>query len=240
MSQNITTVPIYDVQQAETIMYILNQTKMKAIACSAKQFQKLINLKSQGNLPHLNIVILFSNVNEDLKADAIGKGLSIYTLEEVANLCQDPVEHPPRPSSIYTICYTSGTTGMSKGAMISHSNLIATIAGAYAAGFEFKSDDSHLSYLPLAHMLERMVSQMIICFGGSMGFYSGDVNSIRDDLVALKPTIFVSVPRLYNRFYDLIIKQFNSLTGIKRFLTDRAITVKTASYHADGSLSNKL
>mmetsp|Transcript_19948 Transcript_19948/g.19985 ORF Transcript_19948/g.19985 Transcript_19948/m.19985 type:complete len:223 (-) Transcript_19948:1085-1753(-) len=182
MSQNITIVPIYEVQQPDTIRFIVNQTQMKAVVCSVMQLEKLMSIKADGSLPSVRIIIVFPEVTEEIKARGVSIGVDVYSLQEVANLSQEIVESPPKQSDVYTICYTSGTTGRSKGAVITHSNVIATIAGISASGFLFNSNDSHLSYLPLAHMLERLITQMIIFYGANIGFYSGDVNNIKDDL----------------------------------------------------------
>lgn len=68
-----------------------------------------------------------------------------------------------------------------------------------------------LSYLPLPHVLERELLYVILYAGGAIVYYSGDVQKIKDDLALVKPTVFVSVPRLYSRFYDAIKKKFSEL-----------------------------
>ena len=82
--------------------------------------------------------------------------------------------NPPNSEDIATICYTSGTTGLPKGVMLTHGNLIADAAGCMASGIiELFADDVHLSYLPLAHMFERLISLLIISAGARVGFFRG-------------------------------------------------------------------
>jgi len=81
------------------------------------------------------------------------------------------------------------------------------------------SKDIHLSYLPLAHIYERIAFWGIFSLGASVGLFNGEVSKIKDDLDKLKPTLLISVPRLYNRYADLIKMKFEKKSGIKGELT---------------------
>ena len=72
------------------------------------------------------------------------------------------------------------------------------------SNFSLSNEDVHISYLPLAHMMERICQAMVFMNGGKIGFYRGDVKLLIEDIQALKPTMFVSVPRLLNRVYDKV------------------------------------
>lgn len=140
------------------------------------------------------------------------------------------LEYPKLASStLSTISYTSGTTGDPKGVMLSHLNITSVIGAMQASEVKFYPDDVHLSYLPLAHVFERILSYASLMAGVSIGYYSGDVLKLKADLASLKPTIFGSVPRLYNRFYDLMKAQFESFTGAKAALVNTAISTKIAN-----------
>jgi long-chain acyl-CoA synthetase len=237
MSQSITSVPMYDVQQADTIDMIANQTNMKAIFCTAALSKNLIKIKSEGLIKTIDIVIIFDEKTSELSAQAEQVGLTLYTLKEVASLeTKHGKERPPHPESWFTICYTSGTTGKSKGAIITHANMVATISGVLAGGLDLVFSDVYLSYLPLAHMFDRACVHACLSVGAAVGFFSGEIMKLKDDLAALKPTIFISVPRLFCRFHDTIQQTFTSASGAKGALIRKALASKREAYAKDGTV----
>jgi len=142
-----------------------------------------------------------------------------------------PAPHaPPKPDDLAFICYTSGTTGMPKGAMILHRNIIADASSAVTLELGLTQTDVHLSYLPLAHIFERLVQCALFMLGASVGFYHGNTLELTDDLQALRPTLFPSVPRLYNKIYDKIMAGAQA-GGIKTFLFNKAFASK--EYYLD-------
>ena len=239
--QSITSVPLYDTLQSDSLDFIVEQTHMRGLACSDKSTANILKLRKEGLLRTLRVIIQFEAVSEELRNECHGLGLDIYTIQELGKIAQSGTDNPPHPSSMFTICYTSGTTGMAKGAMIKQSNMVATIAGVWDSGcLSFTAEDSFLSYLPLAHMMERISCHYMLANGSSIGFFQGDILKLREDLAALKPTVFISVPRLYNRFYDLINAQLNELTGVKKLLGAKALASKQYYYRTQGLLQHKL
>jgi long-chain acyl-CoA synthetase len=139
---------------------------------------------------------------------------------------------PPRPSDVATLCYTSGTTGTPKGAVLTHANLIADSAGTSLLLSDWSPGDRHISYLPLAHIYERCNLVMCVHLGASVGFYSGDVAQLLDDVQALKPTLFASVPRLWNRIHDRVMAGVREGSPLARALFNRAYAAKRAALEA--------
>ena len=88
--------------------------------------------------------------------------------------------------------------------MICHGNMVSCIAGIGHSETTFRSDDTHLSYLPLAHIYERAMYNLLAMEGGRCGIFGGDVKKLKEDMALLQPTVFVSVPRLYNKFFTLM------------------------------------
>ena len=215
--QNIISVPIYDTLQSDALDYMVCQTGMTAIAGSDKSILNVLKLRKEGNLSALSILIQFEPITEALRKECRELDLQLYSLEEVEKMQTSGTDNPPDPSSLYTICYTSGTTGRAKGAMLKHSNIISAIGGVQQMGLGFNEADSVISYLPLAHMMERIACHTLLSVGAAIGFFQGDILKLREDLAVLKPTIFISVPRLFNRFYDLITQQLAELTSNEAF-----------------------
>lgn len=121
------------------------------------------------------------------------------------------------PDNIVTFSYTSGTTGAPKAVMISHANFVSCCAILETKpDVKFFANDVYLSYLPLPHVLERMYMYGILSAGGCVwynfslfSFYCGDVQRIKEDIELVRPTVFASVPRIYNRLYDGIKRKFD-------------------------------
>lgn len=104
----------------------------------------------------------------------------------------------PGPEDLASICYTSGTTNVPKGALLTHWNLTSG-AIAFTYGADFEGEGSVLSYLPLAHIYERINELVVFLLGGGVGFFTGDPLRLVEDAQVLKPKFFPSVPRVLNR-----------------------------------------
>jgi long-chain acyl-CoA synthetase len=111
--------------------------------------------------------------------------------------------NPPSGKDLATFCYTSGTTGNPKGALITHENLMSNIAGMHTI-FQPQSLDRHLSYLPLPHIFERVVVSQILLGGASIAFYRGDPLLLIEDIQACRPTIMPAAPRVLNKIHDKV------------------------------------
>ncbi|XP_053095972.1 long-chain-fatty-acid--CoA ligase 6 isoform X5 [Pangasianodon hypophthalmus] len=134
---------------------------------------------------------------------------------------------PPCSEDLSIICFTSGTTGNPKGVMLTHGNIVADFSGFLKATDKVISpnqEDVLISFLPLAHMFERLIEAVVYCHGGRIGFFQGDIRLLSDDMKALRPTVFPVVPRLLNRMYDKIFTQAN--TPVKRWLLNFAAKKK--------------
>lgn len=103
---------------------------------------------------------------------------------------------PPHATDVCTICYTSGTTGQPKGVLLTHRNFISGLAGCLYTGLDPVPADCYISYLPLAHVLERIMHCAMLIGGSHIGFFQGSTRKIMEDIRALRPSIFTSVPRL--------------------------------------------
>uniref|UniRef100_A0A8B9RPJ6 Arachidonate--CoA ligase n=1 Tax=Astyanax mexicanus TaxID=7994 RepID=A0A8B9RPJ6_ASTMX len=126
-------------------------------------------------------------------------------------------------------CSSFGTTGNPKGAMLTHRNIVSNVSAftkITETSCPLSPSDSHISYLPLAHMFERVVQGVLLVHGGSIGFFQGDIRVLMDDLTTLRPTVFPVVPRLLNRMFDKIYGQAN--TPLKKWVLEFAFRRKEA------------
>lgn len=124
-------------------------------------------------------------------------------------------------------CYTSGTTGDPKAAMLTHKNLTSAASNIFLInGVQILEDDVSISYLPLAHSFEKVLFTAALLIGVSYGFYSGDPLKLLDDLAILKPHFFPSVPRLFNRIYDKILAGIKARGPAAAALFNRAVSGK--------------
>lgn len=146
---------------------------------------------------------------------AKNRGIELYRFDDIEHLGaqKNHPELPPKPSDLCTICYTSGTTGNPKGVMLTHQNIMAANCSVMLqlGDHGLSSKDTLISFLPLAHMLERCCENTVYMMGGCVGFYSGDIKKLPEDMKALRPTIMPAVPRLLNRIYDKVSDYWDTL-----------------------------
>ncbi|XP_059168586.1 long-chain-fatty-acid--CoA ligase 1-like [Physella acuta] len=228
---SMTAVPLYDSLGIEACYFIINQADLSTVVCDNNAKVTAL-LDRRKKFPVLTRIILMEKITEENKTRAAHDGVHLIQFEDVEKLGREnPVKaKPPKPSDLCMVCYTSGTTGTPKGVMLTHANMIACISGIFhlfeKCGIILKQEDSLISYLPLAHSYERIIEGGILIVGARIGFFQGDVRKLMDDIKELKPTLFPTVPRLLNRFYDKVMTGVNS-SNLKKFLFDLAVSSKT-------------
>uniref|UniRef100_A0A8C7J7S4 Long-chain-fatty-acid--CoA ligase n=1 Tax=Oncorhynchus kisutch TaxID=8019 RepID=A0A8C7J7S4_ONCKI len=207
---SLVCVPLYDTLGLEAIEYIIDQAAISTVICDLVDKVRLILDCVSGKEHTLKTIVVMEDFDKELVARGQQSGIEILSLKDV---------EPPTPDDLALICFTSGTTGNPKGGMLTHGNVIANCA-AFIKITEvhcmLNLHDIHMSYLPLAHMFERVVEGVILVHGARIGYFQGDIRLLMDDLKTLQPTVFPVVPRLLNRMFDKIFGQAN--TPLKRWL----------------------
>jgi len=167
-------------------------------------------------------------------------GVKIFSIEEVEALGSslNRPYNPPQPSDIVTINYTSGTTGPPKGVVLTHSMAVAAASSSLCTTGQ-TSNDVAISYLPLAHIYGRMLEHTAIWSGTRIGYFHGNILELVDDIKLLRPTIFASVPRLYNRFGGGIRAQSVEAPGFKGALSRHVVRTKMANLKDKQNPTNK-
>ncbi|KAK2827466.1 hypothetical protein Q7C36_018392 [Tachysurus vachellii] len=219
---SMVVVPLYDTLGPDAIRYIINTAELSTVICDKPEKAKVLlhNVERQRTLT-LKKVLLMDPFDIELVEQGKKCGVHIQALNDVEALGQEHYRKPvpPRSEDLSIICFTSGTTGNPKGVMLTHGNIVADFSGFLKATDKVISpnqEDVLISFLPLAHMFERLIEAVVYCHGGRIGFFQGDIRLLSDDMKVLRPTVFPVVPRLLNRMYDKIFTQAN--TPVKRWL----------------------
>lgn len=207
----VINVPIYPTISDNDLRFILNDAEIKYVLVSAKELYEKVK-RILPDTPSVIDIYTFDNVDGAKHySELINSGKQNPCPEKVAD-----IKSNIKPNDLATILYTSGTTGNPKGVMLSHNNVVSN----FYAVRELPPVDSScraLSFLPLNHVYERMLTYLWMYLGVSI-YYAESLETIADNLKEVKPHVFSTVPRLLEKVYDKIVTKGSELTGIKRKL----------------------
>ncbi|XP_036984672.2 long-chain-fatty-acid--CoA ligase 1 isoform X2 [Artibeus jamaicensis] len=237
-------VPLYDSLGSEAITYIVNKAELSVIFVDKPEKANMLLEGVENKLtPGLKIIVVMDSYGSSLLERGKKCGVEVISMKAMEDLgrANRRKPKPPAPDDLAVVCFTSGTTGNPKGAMLTHRNIVSDFSAFVKVTENIVNpspDDVLISFLPLAHMFETVVECVMLCHGAKIGFFQGDIRLLMDDLKALQPTIFPVVPRLLNRMFDRIFGQAN--TTLKRWLLDFASKRKEAELRSGIIRNNSL
>ncbi|PFH62007.1 hypothetical protein XA68_15549 [Ophiocordyceps unilateralis] len=248
-SQSLFSVSLYETLGPETTEYIINHAELVCVVCSLPHIPALLKLAPR--LPSLKVIVSMDPLDDGepagsskaaiLNQMASPHAITVYSMAQLEDMGAAS-GRPMRPAGwddISTVNYTSGTTGPPKGVVLTHGNAVSSL-WATRLSSNIDPGEVHLSYLPLAHIYGRLVDQAALAAGASLGFFRGDILGLVDDMKILRPTGFISVPRLFNRFNTEIRAATLEADGVRGALSRRVIASKKAAMRAPpGKASNK-
>jgi long-chain acyl-CoA synthetase len=215
LMSGVADVPIYPNLPSDQIAYILRDSGAVAIFVSnQEQAAKIAPIR--GECPALRHVVTF--------ADAAPSGLMTLAALETSGAAVDDARRrglfqerarSVRPDDLATLIYTSGTTGEPKGVMLTHDNIYSNVAASRTA-VPFAGADCCLSFLPLSHIFERMAGHYLMFATGTSIAYAESIDAVPANLTEVRPTLVLSVPRLYEKMYARVLDAALSGGAVKK------------------------
>ncbi len=200
--------PIYPTISINELKFVLNDARVKMVFVNDEElFLKVQNVKN--DVPSLKEIYSFEHI-ENVKHWKEILVLSTDELKEQVKKISANIKY----EDLATIIYTSGTTGIPKGVMLSHKNILSNVMASMSC---FAPGTRAISFLPLNHIFERMVTYLYMYKGVSV-YYAESLDTIGDNLKEVKPHMFTTVPRLLEKLYERIMQKGNELSGLKKKL----------------------
>lgn len=221
--------PLYSTYGLGAIVHILNQTEMETCFVSGRKAESLYEDILKHKKPSLKRIIVFDAFEHEKEYEDLG--IQVHHFKDIvtklgpdARFLERLVKNnkrKARKSDLATICYTSGTSGVPKGVMLTHTNFIASIAAFFRhtksrSFYRVTENDVYISYLPLSHAMERICVHTLLSKGAAIGFYRGVVKELAKDYKIIRPTFIAGVPRVFNLFKDRILEQVGKRNAFQK------------------------
>ncbi len=221
------TVPIYATNTGKQAAYVINHSEAKVVFVSTKgQYEKLLAVKDK--IPHVEHVISY----ERFMGDRSFPVYTQYQLSEIetplSNEDKETIERQIdsiRHEDIITIIYTSGTTGVPKGVLLTQYNILCDCEYGVKQLGGMGDKETFLSFLPLSHVLERTGGYYATLLSGNHIAFAEDVTKVMENMVEIRPTAMVSVPRLFEKIYSRIYETVHKSSTFRRNLFHYAIKI---------------
>ena len=224
-------VPMYDTLGDQAMRYVTDQCGFDTVLIDkdvkVQKFIKSVQAHEDGR--KVKNLVCFDKPSQTSLDLAAQNDVNLVWQQDLLDKQGDKIlDHcPPKPEDTFCICYTSGTTGNPKGVVQTHASWLADFFGVELFLPDANESDSWLSYLPSAHVFERMCQTLMISCGGSIGYFGGDPKNLIADAAALKPTFFGGVPRVWNKIYAKL-ENAKKESFIKNWLISKAQASKVS------------
>jgi len=240
---SVTSVTYYSTLGDIAFEHISRQTKVHSICLSTSAINVFIKYYNSLDLQYVKNVIVYDitqTVTEKNIEDLKNTKLNVYKFSDLLKKPEEKVELTiSNPDTIVTLCYTSGTTALPKGAMLSQRNFVSNMTNIFDAGYEIGSNPTYLSYLPLAHVMERVLLLLWLKIGGRVCFAAGDLRTkLLENIELAQPTLMVAVPRVLDTFRKNIFDKLSKLEGCKKSMAEKAIRVKRENFRSSGEITH--
>lgn len=202
--------PVYPTINVNELEFVLKDAQVKMVFVNDEDtFHKVVSIKDR--LPALQEIFSFEHVTNGRHWKEVLNAATPQSIQRIPAMAAKIGYE-----DLATIIYTSGTTGTPKGVMLSHKNILSNVVSCLPC---FPPGENHraLSFLPLNHIFERMVSYIYL-FKGTSIYYAESLDTIGENLKEVQPHLFTTVPRLLEKVYDRIMMKGRELTGIKKRL----------------------
>ena len=219
----LVVVPLYTQDRPDNVAYIIQDAGCKVLLFEGmEQWQSLREVRNQ-----LGTLTRILAVNSPVEDEAEPRLQS--TGEWLPDQGGDVQHVPNDPHALATIVYTSGTTGRPKGVMLSHHNILSNVEACLSV-LTPRPDDIFLSFLPLSHTFERTCGYYLAVMTGAATAYARSISQLGEDLQTIRPTLLISVPRIYERVYGAIRAKLAEGPAFRKKLFDLAIEVGCARF----------
>ena len=217
----LVVIPLYTDDRVENAAYVINDANAKLLLLeSLHQWHQFAAIRDQiQGLQRIILLRSFENSDMNLRDDGVVSAWEWLPAHggEVSHITRDP-------HSLATIIYTSGTSGRPKGVMLSHHNILSNAFSSLQV-IPVLPDDLLLSFLPLSHTFERTCGYYVPMMAGAEIAYARSIQQLQEDLATVRPTMLISVPRIYERVYAGIRTKLDASSDFARWLFNFAVDV---------------
>ncbi|MDO5531115.1 long-chain fatty acid--CoA ligase [Sutterella sp.] len=219
LANALTPVPLHAIDTPKSSAYILNDSGAELLVTNKKL--KWRQIRETGDFPNLKLVV----ITDDEFCDDPDAAIPTMSLETwLSQTPTAPLPPGPRPTDLAALVYTSGTTGNPKGVMLTHRNVLSNLKGVLKS-LQPRSDEVLLSFLPLSHTFERTASYYLAVGIGLTLAFNRSIALLADDLKTIRPTLLMSVPRVYDMIYGKLRDGLAKQSKVVQYMFNWAVEV---------------